>query len=429
MRKITLISLTLISLLLVGCEINSSSSSSVDKDKYEVIDSYVSNIITSDKKIVTPFNTSMGLRVFSKSQNETIFPVYQNEIQRLHSLFDRYNSYKDSTGELIVNLKTINDSYGSGEVLKIDDDLEKLLTLSIELSNLTEGYFNPTMGELIDEWNTYEVDGKVYNRFSPFATTGEDITIEEVNRGLECIIPYNEISDYLLINEEENTVEFKKYGNVEKVTLSLGAIAKGYAIEKAKTILDQFNTSLMIDGGSSSVYTVGKNPSSDRDYWIMGLSSPYKTGPFPISLANVKLEDTAALSTSGDYENCFYFYDENNNKIHRHHILNPYTGYPENFQRVISLVSTSRSDILDGLSTALFNIEDLDKILEITNKVGDYYGIHIDFIIEREVDEESKTLNVFYTEGYKSRIMSFATNQVKINEENYVRKSDEKNEN
>ena len=432
MRKFNLISLALISVLLAGCEIHistSSSSSYGDSTEYEVIDSYVSNILTADKKVVTPFNTSMGLRTFSEADNNKVFPVYEKEIQRLHSLFDRYNSYKDSDDNLLINLKSINDSYGKGEVLKIDDDLEKLLTLSIELSKLTEGYFNPTMGVLIDEWNTYEVDGKIHNRFSPFASEGVDITLDEVNKGLEAIIPFEDLENYLIINQEENTIEFKKYKDVEKVTLSLGAIAKGYAIEKTKDMLDSFNTSLMIDGGSSSVYTVGKNPSPDRDYWVMGLSSPYKNGMFPISFANVKLEGTYALSTSGDYENCFYIKDENDRKIYRHHILNPFTGYPENYQRVISIVSSSRSDVLDGLSTALFNIEDLDKMYEISTNVGKHFGIEIDFIIEREYDEVSKTLDIYYTEGYKSKIMSFNTSKVKINEEKIVGKSDEKDEN
>lgn len=426
MKRNKLIGLALISILLVGCNESSSSSYS---EEYEVIDSYVSNIKTIDGTIVSPFNTSMGLRVFSKKDNHTIFPVYEEEIQKLHMLFDRYNSYQNENGDMIVNLKSINDSYGTGNVLKIDDDLEKLLTLSIELSKLTEGYFNPTMGVLIDEWNTYELDGKVHNRFSPYNMEGVDITSEEVTLGLECLIPYTELENYLIIDEEENTIEFKKYQDVEKVTLSLGAIAKGYAIEKVKIMLESFERPLLIDGGSSSVYTVGKNPASDRDYWLMGLSSPYKAGFFPISLANVRLDDTSALSTSGDYENSFYFKDENGNKVHRHHILNPYSGYPENYQRVISLVSSSRSDILDGLSTALFNIEDLDKMLEIVNNVESFYGIEIDFIVEREIDEESKTIDLYYTEGYASKIMTYNTTSIKINKKENIEKSDEENEN
>ena len=32
----------------------------------------------------------------------------------------------------------------------------------------------------------------------------------------------------------------------------------------------------MIDGGSSSSYGLGKNPNPDRNYWLVGLASPYK---------------------------------------------------------------------------------------------------------------------------------------------------------
>ena len=429
MKKTSLVSCIFASLLLVGCQVQNSTSSTNGSTEYEVIDSYVSNLISAENKIVTPFNTSMGLRVFSSADNNTIFPIYEKEIQRLHSLFDRYNTYKNSENELLINLKVVNDNYGTGNILKIDEDLEKLLVLSIELSELTEGYFNPTMGVLIDEWNTYEVDGKTYNRFSPYALSAEDITIEELNKGLSAIIPYDQLENYIIINEDENTVEFKKYENLGNVTLSLGAIAKGYAIEKAKLLLDQFNASLMIDGGSSSVYTVANNPSPDRDYWLMGLSSPYKNGIFPISLANVKLEGTNALSTSGDYENCFYFVDEEGKKIHRHHILNPFTGYPENYQRVISLIANSRSDILDGLSTALFSIQDLNKIKNIIKNVESYYNIEIDFIIEREINEENKTLDVYFNQGYKDKIMSFNTSKININSQIVLKEGEEENEN
>ena len=107
MKKTSLVSCIFASLLLVGCQVQNSTSSTNGSTEYEVIDSYVSNLISAENKIVTPFNTSMGLRVFSSADNNTIFPIYEKEIQRLHSLFDRYNTYKNSENELMVTLKKV----------------------------------------------------------------------------------------------------------------------------------------------------------------------------------------------------------------------------------------------------------------------------------------------------------------------------------
>lgn len=146
----------ILSLLLCTSCVNSSSSSSSLSEEYKIYDTYVSNIKAKDGLIVQPFNTMVTLRTFCEKDSVTIFPVIENEIQRLHKLFDRYNEYLDENNQPLVNLKIINDSYGSGTVLNVDQDIIDLLQLSIDLCSLTEGYFNPTLGVLIDSWNYVE---------------------------------------------------------------------------------------------------------------------------------------------------------------------------------------------------------------------------------------------------------------------------------
>lgn len=408
--KILSVSLLLNIILLVGCGSTSgTSSTSKDLTKYEIIDSQVYSIRTKDDNIVAPFNTVITIRTFCQQDYQYIFPTFNKEIQRLHMLFDRYNDFVDEDGNDITNLKDINESYGSGERLMVDQDLIDLLSFSIELSKLTEGYFNPTLGELIDTWNYREVDGETYTRFSPYCFEEEDPLEEDVVNAKTKSIPYNELENYIIIDDENNTIEFKKYNDIDKITISLGAIAKGYAVEKGKAIVDLFNVPAMIDGGSSSSYGIGKNPNPDRDYWVIGLAAPYKSAFSVAQIATVKFEDTYTLSVSGDYESSFYFIDENNERIIRHHILNPYTGYPENFYRVLSLKSTSRSDILDGLSTALFSIDSTDEIMKIIKNVEDYYNISIEVLLEKEIDQENKMIDLYLTQNFKNCITQYNT--------------------
>ena len=383
---------------LIGCgNIISSGPSSTD---YQVVDKSVANVKTKDGSQVMPFNTIMTLRTFSQKDHDEIFPKFNAEIQRLHMLFDRYNDFVDAEGNDVVNLKDVNDSYGKNEVINVDEDLIQLLKFSIELSSLTEGYFNPTLGELIDTWNYRYVDGEKYVRFSPYCFDEEDPSVDDINISKNKVIPYNELSNYIIIDDENNTVEFKKYNGIEKISLSLGAIAKGYAVEKTKKIVESFNVPAMIDGGSSSSYGLGQNPNPNRNYWLVGLASPYKVAMSVQAIATLRFNDTYTLSVSGDYENCY----KNSDGIIRHHILNPYSGYPENYNRVVSLKSTARSEILDGLSTALFNIESTSKILEIVDNVEKFFNIDIAVLLEKEVDKANKKIDLYLTDDYDAHI-------------------------
>lgn len=404
----------LIFMLLTGCGQNTSSNisssaisnSSSYSDEYEICDSYVSNILTKDNTPVSPFNTLITLRTFSKKDDASIFPLVEEKISFLHMLFDRYNYY-EVNGEEIINLRHINESYGTGKVLIVDQYLIDLLKLSVDLSNLTEGYFNPTMGELIDAWSTFEMNGKIYDRFTPYCLETPDIDEKLVNEKINNIIPHNELSNYIVIDDENNTIEFKKYKNIDKVTISLGAIAKGYAIEEAKRIVSNFNVSAMIDGGSSSSYGIGLNPNPERDTWIIGIASPYKDAFQNKALVNIELKGTYSLSVSGDYENSYFFYDNNKNRVLRHHILNPNTGYPENYYRVVSLWSDSRSDILDALSTAIFNIGDINKINKIIKNIENQYGLDIEYLLEKEIDFNNQKIDLYITIDYGAKLIAY----------------------
>lgn len=415
--------ITLFSLVsLVGCGNNGSSSEQISSNNnsipsttdYEVIDKSVSNVKTKEGGYVLPFNTVVTLRTFCGKDYNDIFPTFNKEMQRLHILFDRYNDFVDENGRDINNLKVINESYGSGSKIVVDQDLIDLLNLSIELSELTQGYFNPTLGELIDTWNYRYEDGKKYVRYSPYCFEDVDPKIEDIESSKQKMIPYDELTSYLIINDEENTVEFKKYKEIDKVTLSLGAIAKGYAVEKLKKYVESFNVPSMIDGGSSSSYGLNKNPNPNRDYWLVGVAAPYKVALSPQAIVNIKLDNTYTLSVSGDYESSY----KTSEGIIRHHILNPYSGYPENFYRVVSLKSDSRSEILDGLSTAIFSIEDKDTIKEIVSNIEEHYDIEIALMLEKEVDKENKKIDLYLTEDYEKLITKYNTKY--FNEKHYL---------
>ena len=77
---------------------------------------------------------------------------------------------------------------------------------------------------------------------------------------------------------------------------------------------------------------------------------------------------------------------------------------------MVSVKSESRSDVLDALSTAIFNIESTDKIMEIVNKVEKHFNIEIDVLLEKEIDAQNQQIKLFVTEGYDQLISEVNTN-------------------
>lgn len=402
MKKI--MNIVILSLLLTSCS-NNNENIIVDPGSFNEKNTYVveGKVETSNGNKVLPFNTIMNLTTYSEEAYNTLTPIYDKEIKRLHILFDRYNEYNDENGNIINNLKVINDSYGKNQEIKIDKELFELLEMSIDLSKLTEGYFNPTMGNLIDGWNQY---------FTPYGDSKEpnlNFTIEDENKiiseRINSIIPFEKLDEVIELNEKKMTIKFNKYENIAKPIISLGAIAKGYAIDYMRKEFSKHNTPLIISGSASSSYMQGKNPHPSRDNWTIQINSPYKNELFVnLPLLISELTPGKVLSTSGDYEQLFYYLN-NGKTVRRHHILDPFKGYSNDYYRSITLYSDTRSDILDGLSTALFNIEDFELINRIIKNVEYKYDIEIYYLFQKEI--EDKTLELYLNEKFENTIIEY----------------------
>ena len=388
------------------------SSTIVDPGSYDKVNQFVveGKVISIDGTKVKPFNTDMTLTSYSEQVYNSLSPIYDYHIKRLHILFDRYNKYYDENGNIINNLNVINDSYASNKEIIVDQELFNLLELSIELAKITKGYFNPTMGSLIDGWNKY---------FSPFGETNDSFTIQDENNitsRIISIVDYKDLDEVIELNKEKLSVKFNRYNKagINTVIISLGAIAKGYAIEYLKEKYARHEVPLILSGSASSTYVKGINPNPNRDNWTILVNSPYKDvllENYPLIINELTPEH--AISTSGDYEQSFYYYD-NDELIRRHHILNPYTGHSEDYYRSVTLFSESRPDVLDALSTALFNINDFELIKEIIDEVELTYNINIDYMLQKEISD--KTLNLYLNEGYEKTITKKYTDTIKINE-------------
>ena len=178
-----------------------------------------------------PLNTRVMIRMFEDSEpvRTSITDLYKNSIHQSHRLFDRHYDY--TVNDIpVANLKTINDSYGTDTPVVIDSTLFDLLSMSIDIAEQTNGYFNPTMGNLLDLWQYYEdeYDGTV-ERYTNYGGQRPDPEPTEVATAQACIVPASSLREIIDLNEEDSSVTFHRYQSCNSVTLSLGAIAKGFA--------------------------------------------------------------------------------------------------------------------------------------------------------------------------------------------------------
>ncbi len=331
---------------------------------------------------VFPMNTLTQLKMYYKSQYDEVVDGFDEIIIRLSKEVDRYHDYSS-----INNLKTINDSCGTDEAISISDHLFELIKLGVQLTKITKGKFNIAMGSIIDLYAPYLEEGNT-NVYKDFPVS--DLLIQQA---LQAIPTYEEIDNYVFLNEENKTVTLKMYHN-EKIILSFGAIAKGFILQKAYDYLDAFRYPSLLDAGSSTMATIGNNPTNKEGDWRITFRGPSLENSNDF-LCTVQLKGDYFISTSGDYQQNFIYFDEHGNTKLMHHILDATTGVSNNYLRSVSLISKNTSlAVLDALSTAMFNYQTLEEILELIDIVEKEFFCDISFVLARPVYNETGQINL-----------------------------------
>ncbi|MCS6775254.1 MAG: FAD:protein FMN transferase [Chloroherpetonaceae bacterium] len=234
------------------------------------------------------------------------------EIARVEAQLSLYRSDSDLTD---LNLRA------SEEPVPVDPRFFHVLARARTLWEETEGAFDPTVGPLMRCWGLVRGGGRVPDE--------AEIAAARAVVGMQHVV----------LDPEHFTVRFDRSG----VQLDLGAIGKGYALERAVDILrDNGVESALLHGGTSSVYALGAPP--EQPAWKVAIRDPLSEASEP--LACVALRD-AALSVSAPHGKWF----ENEGQRYGH-VIDPRTGYPARGCLLTALVTESPTDG-DALSTAL----------------------------------------------------------------------------
>jgi thiamine biosynthesis lipoprotein len=147
------------------------------------------------------------------------------------------------------------------------------------------------------------------------------------------------------------TVQFAREG----VMLDLGAIGKGYAIDRAAEILREAGVqSALLHGGTSTVYALGQPP--EAEHWVVAIERSDQGarvlkpgGVRPPPLVSIPLRDES-LSVSAVWGKSF----KSEGKIFGH-VMDPRTGQPA-ARAVLAAVVLDSATETDALSTALLTL-------------------------------------------------------------------------
>jgi thiamine biosynthesis lipoprotein len=277
----------------------------------------------------------LNLSVWTTDPKETAaaFDTIEKEFRRLEDLMSNWREGSD--------IQKLNAGAGEHPV-PVSPEIRELFRTASQISEWTNGKFDVTFGVMSGLWK--------------FDYQNEDDTIPdpgEVARRRK-FINYRDLK----LDEPKGTAFLIRRGMVA----NLGGIGKGYAVDRARNILEAagFRNFMIQFGGD--MYVAGN--AGDRP-WRLGIQDPRGTDNH--IFASIELSDST-FSTSGDYER---FFIKDGRRYH--HIIDPATGEPSVGCRSVTIIAKSAT-IADGLSTGVF-IMGPEAGMALIEKLQDVEGV------------------------------------------------------
>ena len=256
------------------------------------------------------------------------------EIIRIERLISSWDSNSQTT--------LINTNAGIKPV-KVDLELFQLIERAIKISKLTDGAFDISYASMDRIW---KFDGSV-----------TEIPSEETIHNSVIKVGYENI----ILDKENQSVFLKLKG----MKIGFGAIGKGYAADKAKSLLISKGVIGGIINASGDLNAWGTQP--DGKDWMVAIKNPLNKDKV-FSWMPIK---NSAVVTSGNYEKYIILNDERYS-----HIIDPRTGYPSKGVLSVSIFTTN-AELADALATSVF-VMGINTGLDFINQLNGVEAIIVD---------------------------------------------------
>lgn len=216
---------------------------------------------------------------------------------------------------------------GAGrDAVRVTAESGAVIATALRVALVSDGRFDPAIGAASELWD-------VLNRHEPPAP-------DRVQR-LAARSMWRKVDVAADRGSEAALVRFDD----PDIRLDLGALAKGYAIDRAAGALRSRGVRHAIITVGGDLYALGRSPEGEA--WTVGIRSPHDRD----ELASTLHVSDRAVATSGDYERFFSW------RGHRyHHLLDPLTAAPRSTPFHSATVLADRCMDADAAATAVFGL-------------------------------------------------------------------------
>ena len=298
-------------------------------------------ILVSCKQEQTLHKNVTSGDVFGTYYNIQFFDTKDVDYSRQYdSLFSEINK---SMSTYIPSSDISKINKGDSTVV-VDHHFKKVFDLSKDIYKTTDGFFDPTIGVLVNAWD--------------FGPKGKIVGLDSLK------------IDSLLYFVGFDKVEYVS-GHIKKhqhTFIDFNAIAKGYGLDVIADFLDgKGHTDYLIDIGGE-VVAKGTNELSHKS-WRVGIEKPNfdntQSQQIAISLKN------QAMATSGVYRK--FKVDDKGNKYA--HIINTKTGFPSKTNILSVSVIAPTCAVADAYATAFkaMGIEKVKRLLKTHPELKVYF--------------------------------------------------------
>lgn len=218
----------------------------------------------------------------------------------------------------------------NGEDIAVDQHFKNVLLASQIVYNQSDGYFDPSIGQLIRIWGFGERK--------------------------HTTAPSKQTIDSLLVGTGMNKISLTSDSHLRKssqnIKLNFNAIAQGYTCDVIASFLKSLGYSDFIVEVGGELFICGRNSIKNKP-WTIGIDNPLQSDEKEREIIT-KLELTdCGLATSGNYRKVWT--DSTTGKRYVH-TINPKTGYPQQSDILSATVISSTSMFADAYATTLMAI-------------------------------------------------------------------------
>jgi thiamine biosynthesis lipoprotein len=250
----------------------------------------------------------------------------------------------------------------------VDRMFQEVFELSRKVHKQTKGYFDPTVGTLVNAWG-----------FGP----GEQISMDSLTvDSLLKYVGFNKVS----ISPQNRVI--KQNPNIY---FDFNAVAKGYAIDRLAVMLDKKGIENYLVEVGGEVVAKGINLEKEKP-WVVGIDDPQAEMGRQMKLL-INMSDRA-LASSGNYRK--YRVDSISGKKYVH-TIDPITGYTKNSNTLGVTILANDCATADAYATA-FMAMDLHEAFKVINYNKDLEA-YIIYLDEKGVTQE------FLTKGFKELLV------------------------